>query len=150
MYLPNFLLLLWYINILILTLKKACVHFVPYNFYLNSFSQLFIFTMVKIRLQRKGSRNHPTYRVVAADARAPRDGQFLEVLGFYHPTNYKKELVLKEDRVSYWLNCGAQVTDSALALIKRKAIPLTPAMQKKKLTKKEANKKPDKSLASNS
>ena len=76
---------------------------------------------VKIRLQRHGARNHPFYRLVVADARSPRDGRFIEVVGQYNPTSRKRadELKVKVDRVDYWLNEGAQPTDTARSLINR-------------------------------
>jgi small subunit ribosomal protein S16 len=68
---------------------------------------------VKLRLQRKGKKKSPTYSIVAADARSPRDGKFLEYLGSYNPVpdsqNFKK-IWLLNDRISYWLSEGAQPT----------------------------------------
>ena len=77
--------------------------------------------MVKIRLARHGRKRRPFYRVVAADANAPRDGKFLEILGTYNPVekDESKELTLKIDRVDHWLSVGAKPTDTAAALIKK-------------------------------
>lgn len=68
--------------------------------------------MVRIRLRRVGKRNQPSYRIVAADSRVKRDGKYLEMLGFYNPRTHPPTVVVKEDRVFWWLSHGAQVTDS--------------------------------------
>ncbi|KAG7344167.1 30S ribosomal protein S16 [Nitzschia inconspicua] len=70
--------------------------------------------VVRLRLQRFGRTHAPFYRMVAANARAPRDGKFLEIVGTYNPIANKhgmKEIRLKEDRLKYWLAVGAQPTD---------------------------------------
>ncbi|MGQ0793095.1 MAG: 30S ribosomal protein S16 [Deltaproteobacteria bacterium] len=64
--------------------------------------------MVKIRLTRAGSKGKPFYRIVAADSRAPRDGKFLEILGFYDPRTSPHTLEVKTDRVNDWISHGAQ------------------------------------------
>lgn len=64
--------------------------------------------MVKIRLMRAGSKKRPFYRIVAADVRAPRDGKFLEILGYYDPTMNPNKLEIKKDRIDKWLENGAQ------------------------------------------
>ncbi|WP_036452327.1 30S ribosomal protein S16 [Mycoplasma buteonis] len=64
--------------------------------------------MVKIRLKRMGSKFRPVYKIVAADARAPRDGKFIEALGHYNPAT--KELVLNKEQTAKWLKEGAQPT----------------------------------------
>ncbi|RIV16334.1 30S ribosomal protein S16 [Mycoplasmopsis gallopavonis] len=64
--------------------------------------------MVKIRLKRMGSKFRPVYKIVAADARAPRDGKFIEALGHYNPTT--KELVLNKEQTAKWLKEGVQPT----------------------------------------
>mmetsp|Transcript_25654 Transcript_25654/g.31023 ORF Transcript_25654/g.31023 Transcript_25654/m.31023 type:complete len:105 (-) Transcript_25654:384-698(-) len=69
---------------------------------------------VRIRLQRFGQKHLPFYRMVAADARAPRDGRFIEILGTYNPIPNKegiKEIRLKQDRIKYWIGVGGQPTD---------------------------------------
>lgn len=74
---------------------------------------------VKIRLRREGTKNTPFYRIVAADARSPRDGKFLENLGTYDPTkkgvNYKVNL----DRANYWLSKGAIPSDTVRSILKK-------------------------------
>ncbi len=64
--------------------------------------------MVKIRLTRSGSKKRPFYRIVAADSRSPRDGKFLEILGFYDPRKKPHVLEVKKDRVQDWIDKGAQ------------------------------------------
>jgi small subunit ribosomal protein S16 len=66
---------------------------------------------VKLRLMRMGKTKQPTYRLVAADSRSPRDGRFIEVVGTYAPREEHKKVVLKPERVSRWLKEGAQPTD---------------------------------------
>ncbi len=78
--------------------------------------------MVKIRLRRMGAPKQPTYRVVAVDSRAPRDGRFLEILGHYNPRTEPATIELHEDRVRHWLSQGAQPTESVVRLLKQKGI----------------------------
>ena len=66
---------------------------------------------VKLRLMRMGKTKQPTYRLVAADSRSPRDGRFIEIIGSYAPREQDNKVVLKEDRVTRWLQEGAQPTD---------------------------------------
>lgn len=68
--------------------------------------------MVRIRLTRKGLRNQPTYRIVVADIESPRDGKFLEILGFYNPRTEPHTIQVKEDRLFHWLKNGAQPSES--------------------------------------
>jgi len=67
---------------------------------------------VKLRLRRIGKKKQPVYKVVAADSRSPRDGKFLEAIGIYNPLTDPLTLEIKEDRAMYWLNVGAQPTDT--------------------------------------
>ncbi|MEM7007797.1 MAG: 30S ribosomal protein S16 [Thermodesulfobacteriota bacterium] len=66
--------------------------------------------MVKIRLMRAGSKKRPFYRIVAADSRSPRDGKFLEILGYYDPRKKPHVLEVKTDRVQDWVSKGAQTS----------------------------------------
>jgi len=75
--------------------------------------------MVRIRLRRVGFRNQPSYRIVAAEKESPRDGRFLEILGFYNPRTDPSTLEVKEDRVYHWLNTGAQPSESVTSLFKQ-------------------------------
>ena len=72
---------------------------------------------VKIRLKRMGSKKNPFYRVVVADERAPRDGRFIEEVGYYDPLT--KELKLDNEKAVEWIGKGAQPTDTARALLKK-------------------------------
>jgi len=74
--------------------------------------------MVKIRLRRVGSKKQPSYRVVVADSRSPRDGRFIEEIGFYNPRTEPETLRIDEARALHWLQIGAQPTDSAARLLK--------------------------------
>jgi small subunit ribosomal protein S16 len=74
--------------------------------------------MVRIRLRRVGLKGQPSYRVVAADKEMPRDGRFLEILGFYNPRTQPSTIHLKEDRVYHWMNNGAQPTESVEQIFK--------------------------------
>ena len=73
--------------------------------------------MVKIRLMRLGAKKRPCYRIVAADVRAPRDGKFLEILGYYDPRKIPHVLKVDEDKVKSWLGNGAQPTNRVKKLI---------------------------------
>jgi len=75
--------------------------------------------MVKIRLARHGARKKPFYRIVVADSRSPRDGRFIDQLGFYDPTKNPAVVQLKKDRLAKWLQEGAQPTDTVAQLIKK-------------------------------
>jgi len=72
--------------------------------------------MVRIRLRRVGAKKQPSYRVVAADKESPRDGKFLEVLGFYNPRTEPATIHFEEDRVYHWLSVGAQPSEAVRRL----------------------------------
>jgi small subunit ribosomal protein S16 len=74
--------------------------------------------MVRIRLRRIGAKMQPSYRIVAADKEAPRDGRFLEILGFYNPRTEPATIQLKEDRIYDWIDKGAQPSESAEKVFK--------------------------------
>lgn len=74
--------------------------------------------MVRIRLRRVGAKGQPSYRVIAADKESPRDGRFLEILGFYNPRTDPATIQLKEDRIYDWLGKGAQPSESVEKLFK--------------------------------
>ena len=75
--------------------------------------------MVKLRLKRMGKKRKPIYRIVAADARSPRDGRFIEDVGFYDPNKEPMEVRIKEKRVVYWINSGAKPTETVMSLLRR-------------------------------
>jgi small subunit ribosomal protein S16 len=79
---------------------------------------------VKIRLTRHGRRKAPYYRMVVADSRYPRDGRFIEILGFYHPLNQKVEEQVKIDEAKTlkWLNDGALPSDTCRSLLRKQGI----------------------------
>ncbi len=77
---------------------------------------------VKIRLKRIGSKKNPFYRVVIADVKAPRDGSFIDEVGYYNPTVEPVELKLDGEKISKWMKTGAQPTDTVRALIKKAGI----------------------------
>lgn len=74
--------------------------------------------MVKIRLRRVGLKGQPSYRIVVADKESPRDGRFLEILGFYNPRSTPVTINVKEERVYDWMSKGAQPTESVAQLFK--------------------------------
>ncbi len=74
--------------------------------------------MVRIRLRRVGAKKQPSYRIIAADKESPRDGRFLEILGFYNPRTEPASIQLKEDRIYEWLGKGAQPSESAEKIFK--------------------------------
>lgn len=82
---------------------------------------------VKIRLTRKGSKKKPFYRIVAADVEAPRDGRFIETLGTYDPMVEPAKVTLKQERVNYWLNEGAEPTTTVKSLLKKEGVGSAPA-----------------------
>ena len=75
--------------------------------------------MVRLRLRRVGRKKQPSYRVVAAEKESPRDGKFLEVVGFYNPRTEPSTITLKEDRVFHWLSVGAQPSDAVESLFRQ-------------------------------
>lgn len=72
---------------------------------------------VKLRLMRMGKKKQPTYRVVAADVRSPRDGAFIEILGSYDPRREPSEIRIDNDKAVSWLSKGAQPTDRVRRLL---------------------------------
>jgi small subunit ribosomal protein S16 len=75
--------------------------------------------MVRIRLTRRGAKKKPFYRVVAADSRSPRDGRFIEQLGYYDPMKEPFILKLDLDRIDHWIGKGAQPSETVARLITR-------------------------------
>lgn len=78
--------------------------------------------MVKIRLRRMGAKKRPFYRVVVADARAPRDGKFLDEIGYYDPTKDPAVIHIDETKAMRWIKNGAQPTDTARSLLRKSGI----------------------------
>ena len=75
--------------------------------------------MVKIRLRRMGAKKAPFYRLVVADSRYPRDGRFIEEIGYYDPTKEPSVLKVDEEKAKSWIAKGAQPTDTVKALLKK-------------------------------
>lgn len=78
--------------------------------------------MVKIRLRRVGRKNAPFYRILVADSQSPRDGKFIEIIGQYAPRKSEGSLQVDEARANYWLNLGAQPTDTVRSLLRRAGV----------------------------
>jgi small subunit ribosomal protein S16 len=74
---------------------------------------------VRIRLTRMGAKKKPFYRLVAADSKAPRDGRFLEILGYYDPMKEPAVVKIHEDKLQYWIEKGAKLSEAVRALVKR-------------------------------
>jgi len=85
-----------------------------------------------------GKKKQPIYKVVAADARSPRDGKFLEAVGIYNPLTNPHTIDLKEDRINYWLDNGAQPTDTVKSLFNQTGINLKRDIAKRKLPAEKA------------
>ncbi|MBQ3081092.1 MAG: 30S ribosomal protein S16 [Clostridia bacterium] len=74
---------------------------------------------VKIRLKRMGAKKAPFYRVVVADSRYPRDGRFIEEIGYYNPMKEPAEIVIDNEKAKKWISNGAQPTDTVRSLLKK-------------------------------
>jgi small subunit ribosomal protein S16 len=85
---------------------------------------------VKLRLRKMGKKKQPVYKVVAADSRSPREGKFIEAIGLYNPKTDPATININEERALYWLNVGAQPTDTVKNLLSNQGIIL-----KRELTK---------------
>jgi len=79
--------------------------------------------MVRLRLRQVGAKGQPSYRIVAADKESPRDGRFLEILGFYNPRTDPATITIKEDRVYEWLSNGAQPSESVMQVFRSAGLP---------------------------
>ncbi len=77
---------------------------------------------VKIRLKRMGAKKRPFYRFVVADSRAPRDGRFIEEIGYYNPLTEPKTVKVDAERVNYWISVGAKPTDTVNRLFKNNGV----------------------------
>jgi small subunit ribosomal protein S16 len=78
--------------------------------------------MVRIRLRRTGRKKTPTYRIVVADSQSPRDGRFIEIIGQYVPRQGNTAINLKTERANYWLDKGAQPSDTVRSLLRRAGV----------------------------
>ncbi len=78
--------------------------------------------MVKIRLRRMGAKKRPFYRVVVADARSPRDGRYIDAIGYYDPTKDPAVIKIDEEKAIQWIKNGAQPTDTARSLLQKTGV----------------------------
>lgn len=78
--------------------------------------------MIKLRLRRMGAKKRPSYRIVAADSRSPRDGRVIESLGYYDPLTEPATVKVNEDRVRHWLSVGAQPSETVRNLLRRQGL----------------------------
>jgi small subunit ribosomal protein S16 len=78
--------------------------------------------MVRIRLRRTGRKRAPYYRIVVADSQSPRDGRFIEIIGQYAPRQGNDAINLEVDRANYWLDQGAQPSDTVRSLLRRAGV----------------------------
>jgi small subunit ribosomal protein S16 len=76
----------------------------------------------KIRLRRLGAKKNPFYRLIVADSNAPRDGRFIEEIGYYDPTKKPEVLKINEEKVLQWLATGAQPSDTAKSLLRKAGV----------------------------
>ena len=74
---------------------------------------------VKMRLRRMGAKKAPFYRVIVADSRSPRDGRFIEEIGYYNPLTNPADIKIDADKAKKWISNGAQPTDTVKALLKK-------------------------------
>ena len=77
---------------------------------------------VKIRLKRMGAKKKPFYRIVVADSRSPRDGRFIEELGYFNPLTEPEDIKIDGEKAKQWLDNGAQPTDRVRALLKKEGV----------------------------
>lgn len=90
--------------------------------------------VIKLRLRRTGAKKRPSYRIVAAEHSAPRDGRFIEIIGHYDPLTEPATVKVNEERARHWLSVGAQPSDTVAGLLKRAGViesdaPVTPAVE---------------------
>jgi small subunit ribosomal protein S16 len=109
---------------------------------------------LKIRMRQQGRANRQTYRLVVTDIRNPRDGKYLEMIGWYNPFSNTQDAVINVERINFWVGQGAQITPSAQSLIARIAPDAMKeirarehAKRTKKVAKRRASKKAVKAAA---
>jgi small subunit ribosomal protein S16 len=78
--------------------------------------------VIKLRLKRMGAKGRPSYRIVVADSRSPRDGRFIESVGFYDPITEPTTINVNAERARYWLTVGAQPSDPVRSLLRRSGL----------------------------
>ena len=77
---------------------------------------------VRIRLRRVGRKKSPSYRIVVADSKSPRDGKFIEIIGTYSPRQSEKALSMNQERANHWLDVGAQPSDTVRSLLRKAGV----------------------------
>jgi len=83
---------------------------------------------VRLRLTRKGAKKRPYYRLVAADSEAPRDGRFLEILGFYDPMKDPAEIKIDKEKINRWLDKGALASQAVRTILKKEGLLKVPTV----------------------
>ncbi|CAN5555058.1 30S ribosomal protein S16 [soil metagenome] len=78
--------------------------------------------MVKLRLKRMGAKKRPSYRIIATESSSPRNGRFIEQVGFYDPLTEPVTVTLNEERINYWLGVGAQPSDTVRGILRRQGL----------------------------
>jgi len=78
--------------------------------------------VIKLRLRRMGAKKRPSYRIVAADSRSPRDGRIIESIGFYDPLTDPATVKINEERARHWLSVGAQPTETVRNILRRQGL----------------------------
>ena len=78
--------------------------------------------MIKLRLRRMGAKKRPSYRIVAADSRSPRDGRFIESIGYYDPITDPATIKVDEERARHWLSVGAQPSDTVRDILRKAGV----------------------------
>jgi len=91
--------------------------------------------VIKLRLRRMGAKKRPSYRIVAADSKSPRDGRFIESVGFYDPITQPATVRIDEDRAKHWLSVGAQPTETVHHLFAKAGLMEAPAHKPAKPSK---------------
>jgi len=98
---------------------------------------------VKLRLRRMGKKKQPVYKIVAADVRSPRDGKFIEAVGFYNPITHPATVEIEEERVLYWLGVGAEPTTTVKNLLSKQGLLYKRELLKSGLSEEEVAAKLD-------
>jgi small subunit ribosomal protein S16 len=83
--------------------------------------------MVRIRLRRVGAKKQPSYRVVVTDRESPRDGRFIEIIGFYNPRTEPATMEIDQERARYWLSKGARPSDAVARILAKVGVAEEPA-----------------------
>lgn len=95
---------------------------------------------VKIRLRRMGAKKNPFYRIIVADSRSPRNGRFIEEIGYYDPLTEPKTVRIDNEKALIWLNNGAKPTDTVDRLFKQNGVYSSAEEDKKEIANEEINK----------